>query len=201
MSNPVIPDPQNVNVVNENVPINYKYHGGVLVPAATAIPASEANNIVMGRVGTRGQVYDHGNDVWLPMHGTAHGGLYVNLQMPSKGIARTKVEINSENTASGVLYTVPVTSPITQLHLVDILISGVNTSTTQNTHFRLRDGGATGPIKYTFLHSQAAVGAPEHFEQNHKYDEHPVFETNVYLQIVAGTVTIALNFHGYNVVH
>lgn len=139
-------------------------------------------------------VLNTATNVWTPVTGTALGGAYVNLQMPSKGVNRLKRDHSSLNTASGTLFT--VTSGY-EFHLVDLLMSGANTSGVGNTHFRLRDGGATGTIKYQFRHSTAGVGTPEHFNQEHKYDEHPIFATDVYLEIVTGTLALAINLHGY----
>lgn len=126
--------------------------------------------------------------------GTVAGGLYVNQQMPSKGANRLKREYNASHTASATIFTVTAGY---EFHLVDLLISGSNTSVAANTHFRLRDGGAAGTIKYEFRHATAGVGTPEHFSQEHTYSEHPVFATGVYLEIVTGTLTLAMNLHGY----
>lgn len=147
--------------------------------------------------------YDHATGRSVKVHGNSHGGIYTNGQMPSKGIGRAKVEYNNDGlTTSQVLLQAGVGDwPAgAELHLVDLLISGTNSSTTSNTLFRFRDG-IGGPIRYTFRHSTGAVGAPEHFESTHGYLEHPIYATAVYLEVVTLTLNLAINLHCYAASH
>lgn len=140
--------------------------------------------------------YDHVSGKMVRVHGNSHGGVYVNPQMPSKGIGRTKRELSDIFTASGQLLT--FTDPF---HLVDLDFSGINASVNANTRFRLREGSLTGPVKYTFQHGAAAVGAPEHFSGGRTWSEHPIFVGSLWLELVSGTLTIAINLQGYEVGH
>lgn len=136
-----------------------------------------------------------------PVPNNRDGGIYNVAQMPSHGKGRAKIEYSADLiAASGTLLTAGAgTWPAGHtMHLVDALMSGRNSSLATNTHFRLRDGGAAGPIKFTFQHSTGATGAPEHFEFNHTWEEHPIFTTSVYLEIVTGTLSLAINLQGYS---
>lgn len=153
--------------------------------------------------GAQLMIYDPELDEWVAVTGTgnrnSNGGIYVNPQMPSHGFNRTKHENIIRMTASGQL---GAWTAGTHLHMATLHFTGINTSTTNNSRFRIRQGDATGTIKYEFQHSTGAVGAPEHFSETITMDEHLIFHAEAnpstyYFEMLSGTLSIAFFIQGY----
>lgn len=154
---------------------------------------------------TQARVYAHNHETgeYEHVNGNGIGGLFVNTRMPSKGPDQGKIEYCNVISGADALLLQPGVGDWPRgyhFHLVDLVMSGRNTSTAINTQFSLRDGlTASGARKWLFLHSVAAVGSPEHFGQEHTWQEHPIFESGVFFDFEQAPTTtfVGLTLQGY----
>lgn len=170
--------------------------GGSTVPLDNISVAEEAP------VGTMMLVYDEDNEKAVRLMGNRMGGAFVNNRMPSKAVFNTKAEWHLDGITASQSLGAPTVGTFLQdglheFHLTGLIIAGTNASVQNNTKFRIRDGGPAGTVRLAWQHGTGAVGAAEHFEFAHKFDEHPVFSGLPYIEVVSGTLNMAINLQGY----
>lgn len=115
---------------------------------------------------------------------------------PSQASNRIYTEGNVDAiTASAVVYTI---SEGKTLYTTSWGGTIHNTSTLAMGHVRLRDGGANGTIIASWALPTAVAGAvaPLHRIQTSMF-EPKQFSTDVYLEVVGGTITVCFQFTGY----
>ncbi|HEX4918059.1 MAG TPA: hypothetical protein VFV43_09205 [Limnobacter sp.] len=127
---------------------------------------------------------------------TSNGSLYIVPGARIDQVAgRTRpVVVTEGRTASGVAYTVP-----SGKKLVCHNVSGSITNSAANTagRFRVRDGLA-GELKYSFgLRASGGVAGLESGSFRDDSDLPKIFLTNVYIEIVSGTLNVDAIFDAY----
>lgn len=174
---------------------------GVVVGVST-VPLEAIDVAEDAPVGTMMLVYDEDNGKAVRLMGNRMGGAFTQPRMPSKAVFNTKAEWHRDGvTASGSLGAPDngtfLQDGLHEFHLTGIIVAGTNASVSNKTKFRIRDGGANGTVKLAWQHGTGAVGAPEHFEFTNQFAEHPVFSGTPYIEVVSGTLDMAVNLSGY----
>lgn len=107
---------------------------------------------------------------------------------------RIHFELGVIDAATGSLYTVPDGF---NLYLTSIEWAGTNASITAPVRARLRDGGASGDLKYTLSIEEAAGSISKADQGSMGYIEPTVFETSIYFNVLTGTFAGDFIFTGY----
>lgn len=130
---------------------------------------------------------------------TASGTVNNIPNRPSQGAGRTSVLFNaSAQTGDATLYS--VTGGKT-FYLTTLVLSAFNTSSTGAGNLQLKDGGAGGTLKAPFIMPTAGVGAllaaQPLLPGSITFQEPIPFTTNVFMDVVGGTITYSVTGVGY----
>lgn len=107
---------------------------------------------------------------------------------------RSHKEVNVIGVTTGTLYTVPVGF---NFHVTSIEWAGSSTDTSNPVRARIRDGGATGELKYSLAINEPTAFAEQAGNGGQTYPEPTLFETDVYFQLVSGAFTGDVLIVGY----
>lgn len=107
---------------------------------------------------------------------------------------RSHHEVNVIGVTTGTLYTVPAGH---NFHVTSIEWAGSSTDTTDPVRARIRDGGATGEVKYSLAINEPTAFAEQAGNGGQTYPEPTLFETDVYFDLASGAFTGDIMLVGY----
>lgn len=103
-------------------------------------------------------------------------------------------EINIIGVTPGTLDTIPAGY---NFHVTSIEWAGSSTDTSNPVRARIRDGGATGELKYSLAINEPSAFAQQAGNGSQTYPEPTIFETDVYFELASGAFTGDMRLVGY----